>query len=79
MPDTKTVISLNAPTPRWATIVFRIVFVLTKAASVWVAATTLVSNNAKVEILLAFATADGVFWGIGKLLGVEPVEETPKS
>lgn len=78
MSDTKTVISLNKPTPYWATIVFRVVLVLTSGIAIWVAATTLVSNGSKVEILLALKTLDFVAWGIGKLLGVAPADETNK-
>lgn len=78
MSDTKTVISLNKPTPYWATIAFRVVLVLTSAIAIWVAATTLVANGTKVEILLALKTLDFVAWGIGKLLGVTPTEETTK-
>lgn len=77
MPDTKTVISLNKPTPYWATIAFRVIIVLTSAVAIWVAATTLISNGSKVEILLALKTLDFVAWGIGKVLGVAPADEQP--
>lgn len=79
MSDTKTVLSLTKPTPQWATITFRVVLVITSAIAIWVAATTLVSNGTKVEILLALKTLDFVVWGLGKLIGIEPAEETPKT
>ena len=67
----KTVISINKPTPSWATWVFRIVFVLTTAASIWIAATGLIPDPAKVEIMTAFKSIDFIVWGIGRGLGVK--------
>lgn len=74
MSDTKTVISLTKPTPQWATVLFRVIFVITSAVAIWVAATTLIPNGSKVEILLALKTADVAFWGFAKILGIEPTE-----
>lgn len=67
----KTVVSFNKPTPEWATWVFRIIFVLTTGASVWIAATGLIDAQNKVEIILVMKILDFVVWGIGKGLGVE--------
>lgn len=70
----KTVVSINKPTPRWATWAFRVVFCLTTAASVWVAATELIKKENKTEIMVAFKAFDFVIWGIGRGLGVKKVD-----
>lgn len=75
MSEEKTVISIAAPTPMWATWLFRIVFVLTSAASIWIAATQLVSDANKAEIMLALKCLDVIVWGVGRMLGVKKDEE----
>lgn len=67
----KTVISIDKPTPAWATWAFRIVFVITTALSIWIASTKMVSDANKVEIMVAFKAFDFVIWGIGRGLGVK--------
>lgn len=67
----KTVISIDRPTPKWATWMFRVVFVVTTALSVWVASTGLISNENKVEIMVAFKSIDFILWGIGRGLGIK--------
>jgi len=71
VPNAKTVVSFNLPSPVWATWVFRIVFLLTTAAGVWVAATGMIATQNKVEILLAMKVFDVLIWGIGRGLGVK--------
>jgi len=70
----KTVLSFTKPTPMWATWVFRIVFLLTTAGAIWVAATGLIPQNSKVEIMLAMKVLDVIIWGIGKGIGVDKSE-----
>ena len=67
----KTVVSFNKPTPTWATWVFRVVFFMTTGLSVWIAATNLIDDAGKVEIMTALKALDFVVWGIGKGLGVK--------
>lgn len=64
--------ALNAPTPLWATWVFRIVFILTTAAVFLIGQTALISAPAKVEIMVWLKTLDMVVLGISKLFGVVP-------
>lgn len=67
----KTVVSFTKPTPEWAKLVFRIVFCFTTAASFWVAATSLIPEPIKLEVVLALKALDFVIWGLGKGLGVK--------
>lgn len=76
---TKTIISVSAPTPKWATWVFRIVFFITTGLSFWVAGTNLVPESIKVEIMLAFKSLDIIVWGLGKSLGVKKDDFTAEN
>jgi hypothetical protein len=67
----QTVVSFNKPTPMWATWVFRTVFCLTTAGAFWVAATQVVPEGWKVEVMLGMKTLDFVIWGIGRGLGIK--------
>lgn len=68
------VLSVNEPTPMWATWGFRIVFLLTTAISIWLAGTHLVSDANKVEIIVAMKAIDVAVWGLGKMLGIQKPE-----
>jgi len=68
---TKTVISLSAPTPKWATWIFRIVFFLTTAISFWIAGTKLIQDDLKIELMLALKAFDVFIWGCSKGIGVK--------
>lgn len=68
------VVSINAPTPMWATWIFRIVFLLTTAISIWLAGTHLVSDANKVEIIVDMKAIDVAVWGLGKMLGIKKPE-----
>ena len=74
----KTIVSISQPTPKWATWLFRIVFLITTAGMIWVGATRLIQDDSKVEIMLAMKVLDVVVWGIGRGLGVkkEDYEDT---
>ncbi len=69
--NSKTVVNFKLPSPVWATWMFRIIFLLTTAGSIWIAATGMIPDNNKVEILLAMKVLDVVIWGIGRGLGVK--------
>ncbi len=71
IPNGKTVVSLNLPTPKWATWTFRIVYWLVFAFTIWIAATKLVPEASKVEVILAASVLDKLVWGIGRGLGVK--------
>lgn len=65
------VLSLTLPTPRWATWVFRAVFLLTTALTIWIAGTSLISESAKVELMVAFKALDVLIWGAGRFIGIK--------
>lgn len=66
----KTVASFTLPTPLWATIVFRIVFCLTTAATMIITAEPSIPDALKVRIFLYMKAADFVIWFMGKSIGV---------
>jgi len=68
------VVSFNQPTPKWATIVFRAVFLLTTAISLWISGTNLVQEGSKVEVMLALKCLDVMVWGAAQSLGIKPPE-----
>lgn len=63
--------AISLPAPKWATWLFRTVFILTTVASVWTAATGLITEGSKAEIMLGFKCLDLITWGIGRGLGVK--------
>jgi hypothetical protein len=67
----KTIISVNEPTPKWATWVFRIIFLLTSAALIILAADPTIPDGVKFRVSLYLKAADVVVWGIGRALGVK--------
>lgn len=74
MANEKTVISISSPTPKAATWVFRIVYNLVKAVTIWIAATQLVPENVKVETMLILSCSDWVVWGIARGLGIKKTD-----
>jgi len=68
--------ALSAPTPLWATWVFRITFIVTTAMTFWIGSTGLLSNPAKIEIITALKSLDMVVLGLSKLLGIVPNSES---
>ena len=66
----RTILSFQQPTPAWATWIFRIVFLLTTAATIIVAAEPDINDKAKVKISVYLKAFDFVVWGIGRGLGV---------
>lgn len=62
-------------TPAWAKYVFRVWFILTTVATLWIAGTNLVSDGTKVEIVNALKASDVLIWGLSKMFGVEVKQE----
>lgn len=62
--------ALNSRTPLWAKNMFRITFAITTALSVFIAATQLISDEWKFEIMLGFKALDGLMFTLSKLFGV---------
>lgn len=62
---------LRNPTPAFAKTVFQVTIVFTTSLTIWVAATGLISQGPKVEILLGLKCFDTVIYGLSKLFGVE--------
>jgi hypothetical protein len=67
----KTVISLNKPTPMWATWAFRIVFVLTGVATFIVAADPGIDMGVKMRLGIYLKGLDMLVWGFTRLVGVD--------
>ncbi len=66
-----TVLSFSLPSPIWTVWLFRIVFLVTSAATLVIAGDTGLTDGTKVRILLYMKAFDFVIWGIGKGLGVD--------
>lgn len=71
MADEKTIISVNSPTPQWANWTFRVVFILTTAAIMVIAADPTIPDSVKVRIGAYLKGLDFVVWGLSRMLGVE--------
>lgn len=67
----KTVLSLNLPTPKWATWIFRTEFVLNKAAMMYLSGTGSIPPEKIKEYILILTIVDFVVWVGGRLLGVK--------
>lgn len=67
----KTVVSLNLPTPKWATWIFRTEFVLNKAAMMYLSGTGSIPADKIKEYILILTIVDFVVWVAGRFLGVK--------
>lgn len=67
----KTVVSLNLPTPKWATWIFRTEFVLNKALCMYLSGTGAIAPEKVKEYLLIITIVDFVVWVAGRFLGVK--------
>ena len=74
----KTVFSFKQPTPAWATWLFRIVFLLTTAATIVIAAEPDIGDETKVELGVYMKAFDFVIWGIARGIGVKKEEFDPE-
>lgn len=63
--------ALNYPTPTLAKNIFRITFCVTSALALFMAATQLIDENWKFEVLLGLKAIDGLVLGLSKMFGVE--------
>lgn len=66
---------LSHATPIWAKWIFRGTAIFTTVAAVWIAATSLIDENWKVELLLGCKCIDMLVLGLSKLAGVEPADK----
>ena len=69
--NTKTVISLTAPTPKWVNWVFRIEFVLNKAILFYLSGDNGISPANIKHTLLILGTIDLAVWGLGRFIGLK--------
>lgn len=67
----KTVISLDQPTPKWVTWIFRIQFVLNKAVTYYITGAENWSASELKHAMLILGTIDLAVWGIGRFIGEE--------
>jgi len=63
--------SIALETPRWAKIMFRIVFLITTALMFFVAGTNIIDESVKYEFMLALKSIDGIVYGVSKMFGIE--------
>ena len=63
--------SIPLETPRWAKVMFRIVFLLTTSLTLFIAGTNLIQENVKFELMLAVKSLDVMIYGISKMFGIE--------
>jgi len=67
---------LTRKTPEWAKWMFRITFMLTTAATGYIAATNLLDEHTKYEVTLFLKLMlDPIVFGVSKMFGVEVKEE----
>ena len=67
---------VNSTTPNWAKWFFRIVFLFNKIIVAYIAATNLISPEAKYEITLFLTLIiDPLAFGFSKMFGIEPEKE----
>lgn len=69
--NAKTVISFEKPAPVWATRMFRIVFLLTTAATIIIASDDSIAGDLEAKYTLYMKAFDFVIWGIARSIGVE--------
>lgn len=62
--------AISAPTPLWATWVFRGWTIFTTALAFYIAGTSLVNPAAQKEVLLAIKASDLLVLGLSKLFGI---------
>ena len=68
--DTKTVLSISGPSPMWTKWLFRITAVITTVLAFYVAGTSLIAENWKVEVMLGLKALDMLTLGLSKALGL---------
>lgn len=67
----KTVISLNKPTPAWATWVFRVVFILTGVVTFIVLSDPGISDGVKIRLSVYLKGLDMLVWSLTRMIGVD--------
>lgn len=63
--------AISLPTPKAATWIFRIVIILTGAATLIIAGDPGIPNELKVRLAVYLKGLDLAVWGIGRLLGIK--------
>lgn len=69
--ETKTVISLNQPTPSWVNWVFRVEFVLNKAILIILGSSALFTPEQVKESIVWIGVVDFIVWGLGRFIGLK--------
>ena len=72
--ETKTVISLNQPTPAWVNWFFRIEFVINKAILFYLSGDSGISIQNIKHTLLILGTIDLAVWGLGRFVGLKKAD-----
>lgn len=66
---------LSAPTPKWATWLFRGEFLLNKAIGMFLGGTHVIPADQVKEYLLLLAVVDFIFWGFARQVGIQKPTE----
>lgn len=69
--ETKTVISLNQPTPAWVTWIFRVEFVLNKVILFVLGSSALFTPEQVKESIIWIGAVDLAVWGLGRFVGLK--------
>jgi len=62
--------AVNSITPPFAKWIFRGTLLVTSVLTIWVAATALISEPNKLEIILVFKALDALAFGLSKMFGI---------
>lgn len=69
--DTKAVFgALKSPTPEWVKVVISVTTRVTAAAAIYLAATNLIPESSKFEVLLGIKALDFLVVELGKMVGL---------
>lgn len=74
--QTKTVISIEKPAPKWATWAFRIVFLLSTAATLIMSGDDAIPDEIKVRVGVYLSVLNTIMWSLGRMLGIEKEDIT---
>lgn len=70
---------IKSETPSWAKWMFRIVFILTTAATFIIASDPAIPDEMKVRIGVYLKGLDMIIYGISKMFGIEKEEAPPQN
>jgi len=76
MSETKTILSIKAPSPQWATILFRVVLLLATTFNTAIYGAPNVNKDLKLALMYWSGILVTFIWGLSKILGLKVQDET---